>query len=648
MTWTRRMGLALLLVLSTAAEGEAAKTCSAEQTLKDHLSRHHVEESYVLAYDHGRGDRWWRGYWWSCTEEDGKEVCTLTELEDAGDLRFGRGRWKPQKGVPAYTLFEVRPEGHPRLTVPRGREVRAFVVGTNPLVYSVTAGDGKEADHEDLAELQKLALAIGGAATGFAQISAVTVDALPAVTAKKVTPKSIETLNDYGINAAQAAEATQPAWITSLSPALSKGTQQIRDALETLNGAAIKIRTSLAELEDGERFLRAVETTTLTKERPKPPSEAALHEQFEALSAAREELVMVTPLCPDELLTLRRLLDLALLERPPTTGEIADHTALITSSRRSGGCDVDGLWTTITAAFDWLAVHPPGTKIEAKLRELLKTTAQGITSYRTGTAKRAEALPPSQALLDKRQVPGSRASLLAHVLARPPGVDADACHLTHGVLPVARSQGAGASVPWSKVRTETFTVAFDDSLKTFVTPTRAKRDEKYEVQAASRWRGFDIDLGLVHSQVEQVTYSAVAATTVDGAGGSAGEGGEAEPTLVIAPSERERRSGEVAMFVSYLPDRLQRGGLSFGPQLGVGLDDDHPALYAGAALSLGRYLNLSGGWSWQEVEDLVRGQAPGTVVTSKDDIRTRKGFVDDWYVSLAITLDDLPFFGGGD
>lgn len=653
---------AFLLVLAvpqvSSAQGAAAAVaapCDAERVLEDYLRHQETVQpgtllpgDRIVAYDHRRGDRWWRGYRWECPGGAAVAGCGLVAI-----------------GEPT---FEIRPEGHPRLTVPRSGRLHAFVVGTNPLAYTVTAGDSKEADHEDLADLQQLALLAGSTASTAAATLGTELFGLDAAVAaaqvQRATAEDSAMLRTLQISPSALAATPTPGlqdFYDAIVAVLTTRGQELQKAFLDLQTRAKAVGDSLAELEAIERVLRAVETgdtAAIVSPLPAAPSEATLHLQFEELAKARTALEGKKPICPKDLSVLLRAIELRQRDLPPTTrpAERAAHVAELDELiRHLGSGDVcTDLRLALGAAATWFRAHPATDGVLPRPDDaLLKALAKVIEGYRAGFEKKEEPLALTKTLLEKRGTVGRRASLLAFVRTRQPGFSTSPphCALTHGVVPVSRADGQLVDVPWSKVRTEPFKIAFDQSLKDVVTPTRADREDKYELQMESLWRNFDIDLGLVHSGLEQPTYSAVAASTVDatdgGGDGTASEK-ETELPLVIARTQTEALSGDVAMFVSWLPDRLQRGGFSMGPQIGFGLDDDRPAAFAGIVFSIGRFLNLSGGWSWQEIEDLAPGVAVGDVVTSADDIRRHKDFEDDWYAALTITLDDLPFFGGGD
>lgn len=640
----------------------AAEVCDTEAVLKAHLEAAKVaEETYVLAYDHDRGDGWWQGYWSKC---DPAGTCKLYSLGDEDQFKDAL-----KAGLSPRTVLEIRPEGNPRLTAPRDSKARAFVVGTNPYAYTVTAGDGKEVDHEDLAELKTLALLVGGTARSALSVAGTEYATLVAAGAAGVgTKPSAEQsaiLGQMGILPSYVWAPPEPRPLQlvyrELSVEIERSRQSSTGALKRVESTADDLRDSIDGLEAAERYVRAVETrdTAGMEKSFSPPSETAFSDDFAKLREAHADLEREKATCPKELGWLSRAAELR-LEPLPTVHHPRERRAHLSEldelvAKLGSGDVCTALRPALNRAASWFGAYPPiGARLSSEDVAVLIAINKLIRGYLSVFEKLVEPLAASKKLLEKGTGLGQRASLVAHVLTRKPGYVSGAnCHLTHGVLPVARAEGAKVSVPWNKVRTETFTIAFDDNLKGIVTPTRAKREEKYELQVASPWRNFDIDLGLVHSNLRQHTYSAVAATTVPGGEGESGgaseegDGEESSPPLQIARTQSEKLSGDVAMFVSWLPPKLDRGSLSAGPQIGVGLDSDHPAAFAGFVVSIGRYLNLSGGWSWQEVEDLVPGQDVGTVVTSNDDIRTRKEFENGWYASLAITLNDLPFFGGG-
>ena len=145
--------------------------------------------------------------------------------------------------------------------------------------------------------------------------------------------------------------------------------------------------------------------------------------------------------------------------------------------------------------------------------------------------------------------------------------------------------------------------------------------------------GFDVDVATIYTDIANPKFSAVDVDTDNNAN---------TVEKAIAQTGEEGRAGDLGMFVSFQRRMATRSQLSFGPQLGVGFDTDHPSLFAGLGLGISRYVKLGFGWNWQRVDEL-KGRI-GDKVAKTEDIETRNAFADDYYISLSITLDELPFF----
>lgn len=159
----------------------------------------------------------------------------------------------------------------------------------------------------------------------------------------------------------------------------------------------------------------------------------------------------------------------------------------------------------------------------------------------------------------------------------------------------------------------------------------------YEIQRAWRW-GFDVDVATVYTEIASAVFTSVPtlnlATT------------EPDDTVnIVRQTDEQGRAGELTMFLSlqWRPRQGAASTFSIGPQLGAGLSTDHPAIFAGVGFGLGRYVKLGVGWNWQEVKEL-RNQKVDQILGLGESVQTRDAFDDGYYVSLSITLDELPFF----
>jgi hypothetical protein len=81
-----------------------------------------------------------------------------------------------------------------------------------------------------------------------------------------------------------------------------------------------------------------------------------------------------------------------------------------------------------------------------------------------------------------------------------------------------------------------------------------------------------------------------------------------------------------------------------GLEIGAGLDTDHRAAFLGLSFEIGKAVRLSYGRTWQRVT-VLRGQEEGvTEVKSDEEVRTRKAYRGDWYVSFSFAIDSLTVF----
>jgi hypothetical protein len=282
--------------------------------------------------------------------------------------------------------------------------------------------------------------------------------------------------------------------------------------------------------------------------------------------------------------------------------------------------------------------------------EVLEPFEKLLRDYLVLVAKRGEVIENAKKALGERGAVAKAGQTMAILAGRQDDVLASCstpCARSHGVLPVARAQGRGVDVKWSEIRTESFDIAFDETFKDLVIPTRKKLTAKYELERDAWWQDFDIDFGLVYTELADPEFSAVsipesADETSTVALAMADE--EMSDLKVIARTDEDTRAGDTALFATWVP--FSRRGFHLGPQIGFGLDPDEPQAFAGLALGFGPYVKLSGGWTWQEIRALDGQVEDVTLVGSDDDIKQRRKFENDYYISMTISIDNLPFWGG--
>ena len=215
-----------------------------------------------------------------------------------------------------------------------------------------------------------------------------------------------------------------------------------------------------------------------------------------------------------------------------------------------------------------------------------------------------------------------------HERRRQSFLDDDPCSLTSGVLEVTRLTGNQVDVGWSRIRTESLKIVANPRYTDALVLRREKEvSTKYKL-ARPMAADLDVDVAVTYTPLQDRTYAAREQTpTPEGS----------DPVFVPHLQDESTRAGELADFLT-----ARRWLVS--PQIGFGIQVDEPKIFLG--LSGGpKFFKLSGGWTWQQVQALGRGQVEGqTPLSSADELSTRDTFINDWYVALAITIDDLPFF----
>jgi hypothetical protein len=627
----RRILLGLLVAATLAPVSMTAHPCTSKVGLKEYLKFQHLgSEVLVLDLDHHRRSGWWKGWTWN-----GHALGT------AG---------KPD--------FELGSEDQPHLIVPYrfSGQILVVVTDTNPLLYTTRPVKATEVEREDLANVQQLAGLLGNLAGSALQLSAQREVASIAQATEAGSGEATSLLFYRPLVTpadAQPGDEKVPAEVVrsldAILAALAEPRRDFETAVKALNSSAGSLERALSSFADtaaqADHYLREVELGRAERRFERWPSFAGVNKAFAELRRARAGLAATELPCADQLTALTEALDVkirGLSADPIAAGQRAKSFDQAVEKLVKGGGDC-ALRVHLQEVARWLETSRPGpspanSDVRSKLLPLHTELSGvlGLVVSRTVLLKKADELLAKQAPLGKE---AQRFAIVAQRQHDYLGGQASICALNHGVLPVPRAEGYGLDVPWSRFASETFKVTFDPAFAGAVIPTRPSEVEAtYELESRPSWFDLDVDLGLIHTDVRDPKFTAVTSPLA--------EEGDADPPKVIARTGEDSRSGTVAAFVTLLP--WQRGGLRLGPQLGVALDTDNPALFLG--LSLGnRYVKLNGGYSWHDVDELRRGQELGvTEVGSTDDIRTRRTFEGDWYLGLSLSIDNLDFFGGGD
>jgi len=628
MTRTIRMlfpfGLLLAIGLATSAEAQLA--CRPLTELEDYLRTHPQPANVdVLALNH-------RTQEWSSHRWDGH---TLHSAEGA---KFG-----------------LRLNNRPRIEIARTsvNGLRAFVIDTNPLLYLADVTEASAVDSQELANIKKLASALGG------NLSQLLAFARRPTIDSPVIAAAVE-----GVDAA-IADRTVSAFQTYRAPeeptGIDTAAEELIEALTAVGVPALDARRKLASaagaltssvsqtealLNSWNSSVQLAETGRATAPLPAPTTVLTLigelMTRFTDVESTRSTL-SATPLpCNSELATVDGLVRIALT--PPADGR--NKTLARQERNRLNAALRDVMPSTCSATLgpriDALANRlrsvDPGDLSESSESLNLDILRHNLQVYATLAADRTAALATTQDLLAKRESVLKTAASLLRFSERADqylkGHAVGSCTLTTGVIEVDRLPGPG-KLERFKIRQEGFKVAADPALQGKVQPLRrSPLEAKFELIPRGRWQ-FDADFGLIYTDLASPEFGAVEVSSTD-------EAGQTVTRKVVARVDEDVKAGQVAIFGTVYPK-----GWPIGLQLGAAIDTKEPALLGGLAVRLGPYVKLSGGVISSKVNDLARGFEIGDTVPDADSIRTHDEFDEDWYVALSVTLDNLPFFGGG-
>lgn len=594
-------------------------TCDPQRQLELYLKSKHQTATDVLAFDHQT--QVWAAFRW-----DGQK---LSYIE-----------------APA---FERAFTNKPRLYVEREEQPLVVVINTNPLIFSSVFTGATEAPIEDLANLQRLTGLLGGFLSttvgGLRQPGEFPPPPPPPADLLFAEAMAID------LEEIQNPEATIDAVLQNAGEeilrALRASTTRIQEALSGLQEPRSNLEAQLQRLNEAnaeiKSYLQLIESRSNTGIEPRQfddlkGAQARIDATFARIDNGRTVLRSVAPICEKSLSALR---DAARLFRAPLPEKLPEKRAAVDqflsaleNIELDPNCSVDSPIGRIKDRL--LELHadgagPPADRGASPAQDrALRPLVEGLNAYLTLASRRADALKTTDELMTKRGDGAKVAGAVEATIRRReenllPG---NPCSLISGVIEVHRPGAGETDLRWSQVRSENFKIAVDSPYKEGITLNHpAEVTAGYELQRAGRW-DFDVDVATVYTEIANPEFSAV---DPDGDG-----------KLVIDQTGEKGRAGDLAMFVSFQRRSARRSQFTFGPQLGVGFDTDFPALFGGFAVGISRYAKLGFGWTWQRIDEL-RGHI-NDPVSSKDDIKTRDAFDNNYYISLSITLDELPFF----
>lgn len=541
------------------------------------------------------------------------------------------------------------PVEKPEVALRKTERLRAFVINTDPLIFTADRSATAEGDISSLATLQQLAAGLGGLVTTGLQVHANNasweevaedfpnigqVNALWQID-KSPDPTAFQAL----IEAVPALTATPQAEILTYSTAYLSALGEVDvplTDLDSLKKAAKALDGTLENVQEEALlgWLQAVESEVSLVAPPPRVELATVANQFRDLEAGRKIASTIEVPCAD---AVAKLAEMVLQKRTPLQGSDAVarldafHRAVhkIDDKMADQGCSSD-LGAATTQIKIWLIANPPTPSgpVDPGEIDALRNLSDATWSYLELAGKISGALAKAKTLAESQTKVIAAVARINLFLDRHAAWQARAAQGQAGVLEIPRSSFVGESVRWSKTRTDTVEVALDESLAGKLTLSHPTKVSGTFVAKRRSSDGLALDFAVIRTELYSPTF---AAEDDDGADGG---------TSTIIEKDRATRSGKVALMASY---RFPLGGgFGIGPSIGVGLDSDAAAFFAGLSANWS-FLVLGVGETWQKVSEL-NGQTLGGTLEEGQEVKTRDHFESDRYYSLAISIRDLPFF----
>jgi hypothetical protein len=570
--------------------------------------------------------------------------------------RWAAFQWNGVKPtpIPAGDL-ESAFSNKPLLFVEKRTQPTVLVVNTNPMLFNTVFSGATEAPIEDLANLQRLATLLGGVLS--AEVALLPPGFRPQE-AQEGLAAAGRAMREPTLRAAADDKLWEPA--SSILEQLESPADEITKALNALRQPRNDLEAQLQSINEINAeirsYLQLIESRSPSGIEPRPNlavnhnSQPQVEASFDKIADARKALQKVEPVCPGTLAALRdavRLFrtPLAKDKLPEKRAAVDGFLKALDGIKEKPGCGTALDRPILEIKSRLIALHDKGngppseSGATAAQDRALRPLVEGLGAYLTLIDQRVAALKATDELMAKRgdgaKVAGTvHASLLRRAELRK--VSEDPCFLIAGVVEVRRPGSDETDLRWGQIRSESFKIVADSPYKDLVTlnhPTDVTAG--YDLQQAGRWN-FDVDVATIYTEIADPVYTAVDPDT-----------NPDNDNNVIGQTDEKGRAGELGLFVTF-KRRINQGDLfTFGPQIGAGFSTDHPAFFAGFGIGISRYAKLGFGWSWQRIKALKDAET-GDPVAATEDISTRDVFKDNYYVSLSITLDEMPFFNAPD
>ena len=517
--------------------------------------------------------------------------------------------WRAYSGVPPLGRvskgqnLEKDISGNPTAYLPKGAELLVLIERTNPLLYSVTLGESKEADIDGLADLQKLAGLFGGVLGAAARTRA---DAGRTLSMPgglhQLVPSTVITMN--------------------VLDGLEKEFSEARNLVRKLTKASTSAVATIQENELGR-------TQPATACAPDAPTVSEVDDQLIRL---RREIDKISPDCRDHLPAFEQYVSLLEAEPgkwPKLKSRLRAHLDTSSCDIKPGSLQVyDG--TDASTLKESVEGIDNDTDLQGERNRFLDDALRQV-EFRRGL----DELIASAATLVKDWPVTVKTAGQLEVFERRCSEAIVGTSIGSWIIADDRQ----FAIRWDKMQVHKLKLAVDSPFSAYVATARsAKLEPTYKVA----WRGgplFDVGFGVTYTSLRAPTYGAV-------------EDPSDSDAKVIAETDEESRAGEFALFLNYrvfqhLWPKTRSWSVHPALDLGAGLDTDAPSFFAGVSIGVGRFLRLGAGRTWQQIK-VLEGQTVGQSIGSADDIKTRDKFEDETYFMVVFSFGSLkPFSGGG-
>lgn len=593
------------------------------------------------------------------------------------------GRWSTHNRLAGAGMTRVKLDvaGEPTVSLARDERVTLVVENTNPLLYGAVAGKPTEVDTPELATIQKLLSALGGNIASFIRVLGATdVAKAAAGTALKdysdelkVFAEELEkVLVAVECRAGQTAVQTSRAVTFIQSLELGKSGEYLLKPPTPSNcpATATVLASEVANAFDQLQ-------TLLFAPQDRPEDCAARLDAFRAMATA-------DPADPAKVRTAISGFEQVApcsstkLDKWMSTGvgdikELLEEAAAALIEMRANAAELAQLEAVAKPIPEQKQRRDELRKEKAEAekleREKLKTMRKLLATERkaeneileaSNLARQVASLrKDAEAILAKRD-DVHKAAAQVEVFERrldryrigaiqtcgSPPVD---CINSASIDPRLILEPQLKDVRQTKIQKHSVTVKPDSPYASKVVATRPA-ELKGDYQLDSVLRGlWGISASVIYTDLASPTFAAV--TSEDDTSEDDAE------KKVIALTDETTRAGEIAILADFrlgrwlacrkAPSQCGSKSRLFGVEFGARVGDD-PAFFAGISLRPSRSWRLGLGYTYQQVKELRKGQEPGQVVASTDDIRTRDVFEGELYISLSFALESLSLFSSGD